>query len=111
MVETFADELASGQQNARRIGWERIEFCDERGALLPGHPPVKNERWRGLCPERHLDGVEVLGALGQDQHFAALIERFPDFCSDCCRPRAIVGEVPKHLLNPRLRRQVDPSNV
>jgi hypothetical protein len=44
MVESFADELAGGQQNARRIGWQRVEFCDERGALLPGHPSVKNEQ-------------------------------------------------------------------
>jgi hypothetical protein len=28
MVESFADELAGGQQNARRIGWERAEFCN-----------------------------------------------------------------------------------
>lgn len=75
MVESFADELAGGEQNTRRIGWQRIEFCDERGALFPGHPSVKNETWRGLCTQRHLDGVEVLGALGQDQHLSALIER------------------------------------
>lgn len=58
MVESLADELAGGQQNARRTGWQRAEFCDERGALLPGHPPVKNEQWRALGAEGRLDGVE-----------------------------------------------------
>ena len=58
MVESFADELAGDQQNARRTGWQRAEFCDERGALLPGHPPVKNEQWRALGAEGRLDGVE-----------------------------------------------------
>lgn len=75
MIESFADEFAGGQQNARRIRWQRVEFCDERGTLFPGHPPVKKEQWRCLGTQCHLDGVEVLGALGQDQHLAARIER------------------------------------
>jgi hypothetical protein len=111
MVESFADELAGGEQNTRRIGWQRIEFFDERGALLPGHPSVKNETWRRLCTQCHLDGVEVLGALGQDQQLAALIECFADFCGDRRCPRPIVREVPKHLLNARLRRQIDSSKA
>ena len=46
---------------------------------------MKNEQWRALGAEGRLDGVEVLSALGQYQHLAALIERLPDFCGNCCR--------------------------
>lgn len=43
MVESFADQLAGRQQNSRGIGWQRVEFCNQCGALLFGYPSVQDK--------------------------------------------------------------------
>ena len=74
MVESFTDQFSGGQQDARRLGWQRVQLGDQGGALLLRHPPVQHERRRCLCAQGLADGIEVFGALGQHQHFAALLE-------------------------------------
>ncbi len=72
MAEFFPDQLASRQQNARGIGWKRVEFCDQSGTLLLGYPPVQDKQRWNLAVQGCLDGIEMFGALGQHQHFSTL---------------------------------------
>jgi len=50
----------------------------------------------------------MVGALGQYQHLAALAEGVLDFVGNCGRAGLIIGEVPEHILNSRVGREVDP---
>src|SRR5690606_22407436 len=97
MVEPFADELASRQQNARRIGGQRAQFCDKSGALSPGHPPVEHKWSWGRRTQSRPDGVEVLSSLCEDQHLAALIERLSRLCCDSCCARWVACNAPKYF--------------
>ena len=68
---------------------------------------MQDERWRDLPAQGRRDGVEVLGALGQYQHFAALTEGLSTSRRDGVGPWPVVGKMPKHILNACLRRQID----
>jgi len=107
MIESLADEPARGEKNAWGVGWERVEFRDEHGTLLPRHPPMEDERRRNLVTQSYSNSFKVISALSKDQYFAALIERLPDLSGDRGCPLLIGREKPKHLLNPRLPRQLD----
>jgi hypothetical protein len=86
MIETFADELPDGQQDEGCLGRQRVEFRNERSPLLPRHPAVQDE-WRRHPPGHGgMDGAEMLGALGQHQHLAALLEDPRDFGGHGFRP-------------------------
>jgi len=50
----------------------------------------------------------MVGALGQHQHLATLAEGVLDFAGNCGRSGLIIGEVPEHILNSCVGREVDP---
>ena len=107
MVESFADQFSGGQKDARRIGWQRVQFVDEDGSLLLRHPPMQHQRRPCQCGQGPVDGVEVLSALGEHQHFTALRERRCCLRGDGFGAGQVVGEMPEHVLNSRCSRQID----
>lgn len=108
MVEPFPDQLAGRQQNTRCIRWQRIEFCDQCGTLFLGYTPVQDKQGWNLDVQGCLDGIEMFGVLGQHQHLAALTIGVDDFDGNRGRSGLVNGKVPEHILNPGLRRQVNP---
>jgi hypothetical protein len=55
----------------------------------------------------HPDRIEVLGALGQHQHFAAEFEGGRNLGRNRFGPGKVLGKVPEHVLNARRGRQLD----
>ena len=107
MVETFADELARRQQDAWRLRRQRIKFCNAGGPLLLRHSTVQYERrWHLRC-QGQKDGIELLCALSQHQHLAALFEERSDLGGDGFGPGQVIGKMPEHVLNACCGRQVD----
>ena len=54
-----------------------------------------------------VETIEVLRALSQHQHFAALLEDRSDLGGDGLGPGQVIGEMPEHVLNACCGRQVD----
>jgi hypothetical protein len=99
VIETFADQLAGGQQDARRIGRKRVLTWHQCRPLLPGHSAVQDERCGHKAVEFQLDGVEVFGAFGQNQHLAALFDSITDLGGDGRSSGLIRGEMPEDVLD------------
>jgi hypothetical protein len=57
VVESFTDQFSGGQQDVRRLGWQRVQLGDEGRALLLRHPPMRHERRRCLCGQGQADAA------------------------------------------------------
>ena len=55
------------------------------------------------------DRIPVLRPLRQHQDLSPRIECGRDFSGDGLRPGLIIGEVSKHLLDPRIAREIGPG--
>jgi hypothetical protein len=70
---------------------------------------MQHEQRRDQAVQGCLDGVEVFGAFGQHQHLAALPKASRTSGSNGLGAAGIVGEMSEHVLDARVRRQVDPG--
>ena len=107
MIETFADELTGGLQDAGCLGRQCVDSCNEGCPLFLRHPTVQHEwRWHPRC-QGGMDGVKVLGALGQHQHLATLFDGQRDVCGYAFRPGCVMDQMPEYVLDAGCGRQVD----
>ena len=85
MIESFTNQLSGRQQNARRIGRQCVKFRDQCCALPLGFPSVQDKQQCNLSIQYGLNGIEMLGALGQHQQLATLAISSDDFGSNRVR--------------------------
>ena len=69
---------------------------------------MQNKRYRLQPIKRHFDRIKMFRAFGQDQHFASLSECITHLFGDGFRSGFVVCEMPEHVLDASIARQVDP---
>jgi hypothetical protein len=85
MVEALAHQPAGRQKDPRSIVRQRLEGSHQRLTLYSGYPALQHKGCRLKGIECRLEGVEVLHALGEDQHFATLRESVSCHCLSSSR--------------------------
>ena len=109
MVEALANQPARRQQNAGRIGRQRVQAGHQRGSLLPGHSAMQDERNYRQTVKCRLDRVEMFGTLGQDEHLAPLLERVTHLNRDSPGPVLVRREMPEQVLDAGMSGNLDPG--
>ena len=111
MIEALPHQLAGGKKNARCVGRQCIQIGNQRSSLLLGHSTVQDERRRNQSIQGCFDRIEVFRAFGQDQHLASLSDGITHPGGDGFCSGLVIGEMPKHVLNPCIGWQVDPREA
>ena len=70
---------------------------------------MQHERRRLQAAKGRLDGVEMLRALGQDQHLTVLGRGVAHLGADGLGPGRIVGDLSEDVLDAGIRRLIDPG--
>lgn len=83
MVEAFADESPGREQDPRCVGWQRIKFGNQILTLPLRHPTVQYEGTQIVVLQRAPDAVEMIGALGQHQDLATVLDSALRLDGDC----------------------------
>ncbi|SAI66694.1 Uncharacterised protein [Bordetella ansorpii] len=102
MVETFANQLATGQQHTRYIRIQCIQGRDHAGALFLRLTAMQQEQRLHPPNQSSMQCVKMLSPLGQGQHLAILCKSACDFVGNRRGTSHLVSKLAEYVLDGRI---------
>jgi hypothetical protein len=99
VVESLANQLAGGQQDARRVWRQRFQCRQHGRALLLRRTALQRDQVLDQPAQGRIDCGEMLRALGQDQNLPPLQIGVDDLPDDAGRTSVIDRQCPEDLLD------------